>query len=208
MKQFTQRNQFTSTQNICIFRNPLNFARLYFCVLTTPIVIKRLKAFLIDYVIIVIYIGILLGVTLLVSRIFELNPENVDPVARELIAFGTLTLPVILYFTLSENGKYAATIGKRKLKLIVVSKTLNKASLVQLLLRNCIKFLPWELAHFFIFNLFHFTSTDQPVPDRILTGLIASQVLAIVYLLCLIFAKSKRSIYELLSHTGVVLNTA
>jgi len=166
------------------------------------------KAFIIDYVIILIYIGLLLGATLLVSNVFKLKLDNLSPVAGEVIAFVTLTLPVILYFTLSENGKYAGTIGKRKLGLHVVGKTSTTATAWQLLIRNCIKFLPWELAHFFIFQLFYFTSTDQTSPDWVLVGLIASQLLAIIYLLFMIFNKNNRSIYELFSQTKVVLNTA
>jgi uncharacterized RDD family membrane protein YckC len=174
--------------------------------LKTSIVIKRLKAFAIDYFIIAIYIGFLFGATLLISRIFHLHPGNTDPVTAELIAFTTLTLPVILYFVISENGRYAGTIGKRKLGLHVMSNTLIKASPAQLLLRNFIKFLPWELAHFFIYRLFSFTSINKPIPDWVLAGLIISQALAIIYLLCVIFIKNNRSIYELISQTRVVQN--
>ena len=174
----------------------------------TSIVIKRIKAFLIDYLIILIYLGILLATSLFISRIFQLESDNIGPVIGELIAFITLTLPVILYFTLSENGKYAGTIGKRKHGLHVVSKSFTKAGFGQLLIRNCIKFLPWELAHFFVFRLFYFSSSNTITPTWVLTGLISSQLLAIVYLLFLIFSKNKRSIYELISQTRVVQNKA
>ena len=174
----------------------------------TSIVIKRIKAFLIDYLIILIYLGLLVATSLLISRIFHLGSENVSPAIGELIAFVTLTLPIILYFTLSENGKYAGTIGKRKFGLHVVSKSFTKASFWQLLIRNCIKFLPWELAHFFVFRLFYFASTSTITPTWVLTGLISSQLLAIIYLLFLIFSKNKRSVYELFSQTRVVQNKA
>lgn len=174
----------------------------------TTIIIKRLKAFVIDYLIILIYIGLLFGVTLLISKFFYLKLDNVNPVIGELIAFATLTLPVILYFTLSENRKYAGTIGKRKFGLQIVSNSLTKANIRQLLLRNCIKFLPWELAHFFIYRLFYFNSLNKTVPDWVLTGLIVSQGLALIYLLCIIFNKNNQSIYELLSMTKVVKSTA
>jgi uncharacterized RDD family membrane protein YckC len=137
-----------------------------------------------------------------------LGSDNVSPTIGELIAFVTLTLPVILYFTLSENGKYAGTIGKRKFGLHVTSKSFTKASFWQLLIRNCIKFLPWELAHFFIFRLFYFASASTITPTWVLTGLISSQLLAITYLLFLIFSENTRSIYELISQTRVVQNKA
>lgn len=170
----------------------------------TSIVIERLKAFVIDYLIILIYIGMLFGGTILISNYFHIKFDNVNPVIGELIGFATLTLPVILYFTLSENGKYVGTIGKRKFGLQIISKSLTKASFKQLLLRNCIKFLPWELAHFFIYRLFYFNSLNKTIPDWVLTGLIVSQGLALVYLLCIIFNKSNQSIYELVSRTIVV----
>lgn len=145
--------------------------------------------------------------TILISKIFDLKLDHVDPVNGEIIGFATLTLPVILYFTLSEKGKYLGTIGKRKIGLQIVSKSLNKASIKQLLLRNCLKFLPWELAHFFIYRLFYFNSLSKTIPDWVLTGLIVSQGLVLIYLLCIIFTKNNQSIYELLSRTIVVKTT-
>ena len=171
------------------------------------IVIKRLKAFVIDYLISLIYIGILFGGTILISKFFDLKLDNVNPVNGEIIGFATLTLPVILYFTLSENGKYLGTIGKRKIGLQIVSKSLTKASIKQLILRNCLKFLPWELAHFFIYRLFYFNSLSKTTPDWVLTGLIVSQGLALIYLLCIIFTKNNQSVYEILSKTIVVKTT-
>ena len=149
----------------------------------------------------------LFGGTILISNFYDLKLDNVNPVTGEIIGFATLTLPVILYFTLSENGKYLGTIGKRKIGLQIVNKSLTKASIKQLLLRNCLKFLPWELAHFFIYRLFYFNSLSKTIPDWVLTGLIVSQGLAVIYLLCIIFTKNNQSIYELISRTIVVKNT-
>jgi len=169
--------------------------------------IKRLKAFLIDYLLIVIYILLLLGVTLLISKIFHFQLDIANPVVGELIGFTTLTLPVILYFIITENSKLAGSWGKRKFKLQVVNNDLTKANFSQLLIRNCIKFLPWELAHFFIFNLFYFMKINSQTPNWVLTGLVISQGLSFIYLLFIIFNKSNRSIYEIFSQTRVIQNT-
>ncbi len=168
------------------------------------IVIKRVKSFLIDYLIILIYIGLLLGATLLLSKTFNINLNSFDLVTGQLTGFATLTLPVILYFTLSEWSRHSGTIGKSKFHLQVVSHNCNKAGFWQLLFRNCIKFLPWELAHFFIFSLFQFFRNNSEPPNWILYGLVISQGLAVIYLLCMIFNKSHRSIYELFSFTRVI----
>ena len=169
-----------------------------------PNVIKRIKAFAVDYLIILLYIGFLLTATLLVSKTFAINLRGLSPLSGQLLGFTTLTLPVVLYFTISENSRYAATIGKRKVHLQVVSIKGSKAGFGQLFVRNCTKFLPWEIAHFFVFRLVHFTTEDVQPPMWVFMGLLASQVLALVYLLCLMFAKNNRSLYEWFSRTQVI----
>ena len=167
-------------------------------------IIDRIKAFAVDYLIIILYAALLFGISILISKIFHLDVHDVDPVTGELTGFITLTFPVILYFTLSENSRYEATVGKRKFQLYVTKKDKGKAGFMNLLVRNCIKFLPWELAHFFIYRLINFTSAEEQVPGYILTGLIASQALAIIYLLFILFTKNNRSLYELISGTMVI----
>ena len=137
---------------------------------------------------------------------FSFSFENVDAVSGELIGFTSLTLPVILYFTFSENSKHAGTFGKRKLNLQVVAEDLSDTKFGQLLIRNFIKFLPWELAHFFIFRLYQFNRNDIQPPAWIFAGLIISQALALAYL-SLLFLKGHRSIYEFLSSTRVIGGT-
>ena len=168
------------------------------------IVTQRIKAFAIDYLIIIIYIGFLLGTTLLTSEVFDIGFNNITTTTAQLLGFFTLTLPVILYFTFTEAGKYSGSIGKKKLGLKVVSSKLKRVSTSRLLLRNFIKFLPWEIAHFFVFQLFYFLQRDMQTPGWVLAGLLASQAIALLYLLLIIFNKNNRSFYELVSQTRVV----
>lgn len=56
-------------------------------------------------------------------------------------AFLMLTLPVYLCFTLSEMFGRKATLGKRVAKLTVDGRP------AQIILRNILKFAPWEIAH-------------------------------------------------------------
>ena len=99
----------------------------------------------------------------------HLNLDSVDPLAGELIAFTTLTLPVILYFTLSENGRFAGTIGKRKLGLHIVSKSLTKAKHSQAIVNKKLYQISsmGTCSFFFLFRLFYFTSTNKTTPDWI-----------------------------------------
>ena len=167
-------------------------------------ILKRIKAFLIDYGLILLYIIFLFGSTVFLSYAFGFSLNADAPVRGELIGFLTLTLPVILYFTFSENSKYAGTLGKRKYGLSVVGNNLSKATFSKLLLRNAIKFLPWELAHFFVFQLFHYSRMKVNTPSWVMAGLVISQMLALVYLVQLIFNKQHRSMYEILSGTMVI----
>src|SRR5690349_4490850 len=166
-------------------------------------VLSRIKAFSIDYLIILAYIIILFGATLLLSRLFDLNLANVGPLAAEAVGFSTLTLPVILYFTISET-KYAATTGKKKFGLRVVSVDNSPASSRKLLARNIFKFLPWEIAHFFIYQLFYFSSKGLEPPAWVMIGLIFAQGLALMYVLLVFLTKTNRSVYEWMSGTKVV----
>lgn len=168
--------------------------------------IKRLKAFLIDFFIILAYVGFLYVVTISFYRIFPHLLKKIGPVSEQILGFICLALPVILYFTLMENSKYKATIGKRKFNLQTVSKNLSKANFDQLLLRNFVKFLPWILAHFFVFRWFDFMRNNIPPPIWVSEGLIMSQALAVVYLI-LLFTNNHRNIYEILSSTIVIERT-
>jgi uncharacterized RDD family membrane protein YckC len=166
--------------------------------------IKRLKAFGIDYLIILAYIGLLLGTALLISNIFQIKSDITNPLRAELIGFATLTLPVIIYFTILESSKHAGSIGKRKFGLRIVTVSSGKASTGQILLRNCIKFLPWELAHFFIYQIFYFDSLNKIIPEGIMGGLIIANAFALAYLLGIFLNKNNQTIYEIVSRTKVV----
>jgi uncharacterized RDD family membrane protein YckC len=122
----------------------------------------------------------------------------------ELIGFFTLTLPVILYFTFTEAGRHQGSFGKQKLNLVVVSRNAAPAGFSRLLLRNFIKFLPWEIAHFFVYHLVYFGRAATDPPGWVMVGLITSQTIAIIYLLFIFFNKDNRSIYEIASGTRVL----
>jgi len=171
------------------------------------IIITRLKAFAIDYLIILAYIGLLFIATLAVSGLLDADLDNIDNLTAELIGFSTLTLPVILYFTFTEAGKFGGSIGKRRFNLKVISVRPIKVSFFQALLRNVIKFLPWEIAHFSVFQIFSFTKRNTEPPSWVLYGLVAAQAIAIIYLLFIRFRKDNRSVYELISSTKVVKAT-
>jgi uncharacterized RDD family membrane protein YckC len=63
------------------------------------------------------------------------------------IGFVTMTVPFTLYFALCESSRWRASIGKRVLGLTVFRRSGEQLSFARALLRNAIKFIPWECGH-------------------------------------------------------------
>lgn len=73
------------------------------------------------------------------------NPQQpASPWIAQAIGFVTVTLPFTLYFALCESSRWRASIGKRALGLIAIRRSREKLSFARALLRNAIKFVPWE----------------------------------------------------------------
>ena len=111
---------------------------------------------------------------------------------------------MILYFTLQENSRSQASLGKRVLKLKVTDQALSPATLGQLLVRNLLKFLPWEIAHFGVHQVIYYNRQSAESPARIWIALILAQVLALIYLVGIFLSRDHRALYELCSGTRVV----
>ncbi len=79
--------------------------------------IRRLAAFGIDWLLILLWMGMLFGAVMLAT---DGNPQRLaGPWLAQAIGFGALGLPVILYFALLERSPWHATVGKRLLGLVV-----------------------------------------------------------------------------------------
>lgn len=109
----------------------------------------RLKAFLWDYLLMLGYIVLLVGVSLTVPNVDSLFP---GPVQSDLVAFLVLILPVIVYFTVLEGGARQASFGKRKRGLKVVRPDGRPVGMARALIRSCVAFLPWQLGHTAVFH--------------------------------------------------------
>jgi uncharacterized RDD family membrane protein YckC len=104
--------------------------------------LRRFAAFAVDYLVIVAWGAVLVGIAL-VSPWTSAEP-SADPAAKiagHAFAFLTMTIPVWLYFSLCEGlGRHAA-LGKLALGLAV------EGGLGAAMIRNALRFLPWEIAH-------------------------------------------------------------
>lgn len=103
----------------------------------------RLKELLFDYLLIVVYLALLFGVVMTgYIFLFDGVPE-MDEFASQLIALFTSVVPVVLIFSYLDYSK-GGSFGKRKsgLKLVYREKSFKSS-----LIRNCVKFLPWQIGH-------------------------------------------------------------
>ncbi|NGZ77492.1 RDD family protein [Saccharibacillus alkalitolerans] len=103
---------------------------------------KRVRELLVDYLVVSIYLLVLLGAALgLYYAIFQGIPIFTQT-QSQWIASLTSVIPIVLIFAvLDHNG---GSIGKRKAGLTLHRTRKNFGAS---LLRNVIKFLPWQLGH-------------------------------------------------------------
>jgi uncharacterized RDD family membrane protein YckC len=109
----------------------------------------RAAAFALDYLPIAGYLALLTAVGAGLGWAFpEWMARAFGQAARaQAIGFVLVTLPVGLYFALSEASRRQATWGKRRLGLVVVGPGGGRLGLGRSLARTATKFVPWELAH-------------------------------------------------------------
>lgn len=109
------------------------------------IVVRRLLAFAMDWLVVVLWGSLLFGVVMIATGGNPPRPEN--PWKAQGVGFLTMTIPVTVYFVLCESSAMRASLGKRVLGLAVSRETGERLSFGSALLRNAVKFVPWEFGH-------------------------------------------------------------
>ncbi|HET6822897.1 MAG TPA: RDD family protein [Anaerolineales bacterium] len=163
---------------------------------------KRTGAFALDYIVILGYlIGIAL-LSLLANAIFGVNEWLfADRIRAQFVAFLIVTLPVTLYFAISESSASQATWGKRRLKLKVVDRNRNQIGIWRSLARTLLKFIPWELSHTLIWQIYF---SPQIESIWISYGFTLVYLLMGLNIASLLLTKSHQTLYDLLTNTYVV----
>lgn len=165
---------------------------------------QRVRAFVLDYVIILIYLA---AITLLIwlLNLFSINGWLfAERVRAQFVAFLLVTLPVTLYFAIRESSTQQATWGKQCVGLKVTDYNGERIEFRQAFSRTLLKFIPWELSHTLIWEL-----SFSPQEDSVMI----TYGFALVYLLVglniasLIMTKKHQTIYDLLAKTYVVKQT-
>lgn len=116
----------------------------------------------------------------------------IDALRFQLIGLLTLTLPVVVVFAWLEAGGRHGTIGKRLCNLRVTGLDGSDLSMRRSLARNALKFLPWEVSHTGVHQMF---VPDHPLPWLGQTFAIAGMGLVLLYFVTCLFGDS-RTIYD------------
>lgn len=164
----------------------------------------RAGAFALDYIII---LGYLLGITLLLflaNALFGVNQWLfADRIRAQLVAFLLVTLPVTLYFAVSESSPRQATRGKQRLKLKLINSKKNRVSFWRAFGRTILKFLPWELSHTLIWQIYFSRQADSV---WISYGFLLVYVLIGLNILALGVTKTRQTLYDLVMNTYVIVS--
>ncbi len=161
---------------------------------------QRLKAFFIDYIFILIYLGVILVINLLFPSVQKLFNSH-SLIVAQFFGFLLVTLPVSLYFILSDSVVGKQSFGKKVLKIRVVNQQGLPPTLSHALLRTAIKFIPWELSHFLIYRLVNLGNQEVPLHLTLIGILIYALMFA--YILTAIFTRKKQSLYDMIVKTRV-----
>jgi uncharacterized RDD family membrane protein YckC len=163
---------------------------------------QRVKAFAFDYLVILGYLIALTLLFLIVNR----SPSAtqwlfVSQIRAQVTFILLLTLPVALYFAISESSTRQATWGKQRLGLMVTDKNGNRIRFWRAFARALLKLIPWEIAHTLIWEI-RFQSGIDPV--LINYGFASVYVLVGLNAASLIITKTHQTLYDFLARTYVV----
>ena len=167
----------------------------------------RIAAFLLDYLLFLVYLGVLalVGLFLTLGPLGEVWSTLVStPARRDLLAFFMTVFPVTAYFVLNERSSAGATWGKRKLGLRVVDSQYGRISLGQALIRSTLKFVPWQMAHTAFIHIPGFPMAPQDPPTWSVWMLSTMWLVVAVYLIGLTQLGGRRTPYDRISSTRVI----
>ena len=166
---------------------------------------RRLAAYGIDLLLIYVYVILLFGLSMAVNAVFPFHHLMGESyLLRHSIALFTLSIPVLIWFWKWESGPHQATPGKRVMKIRLENTGADALDSKQVLVRNVLKFLPWEWAHTFLHLYPDFLMGGDAPTAAIWLGMVAPQIVVLGYAAAVIFRKDRRSPYDLISGIQVV----
>lgn len=172
---------------------------------------QRVKAFALDYVIILFYLATIILISLLFNSPFWVNHWHftithwlfANHVRAQMTGFFLITLPVSLYFALSESSNQQSTWGKKRMGLMVTDSNGARINFWRALARTFLKFIPWELSHTLLWQI---NFAPQAGSTLINYGFVLVYVLIGINIASLLITKKHQTLYDLLTKTYVKMN--
>lgn len=160
-------------------------------------VAKRLLALVIDWLLICGYLFALVLMTFFLYLIFWDSVPSFTSTQTQVIAALTSVVPVIIWFTWKEAQIPFATTGKIQMELTVKYRgDAVKSALV----RNVVKFLPWQLAHIGVIHGFYNNFDSGFGMLMTLVGIF----LALTYVMQVVITPSHRHFPDIIAGARVV----
>lgn len=158
----------------------------------------RIKAAATDLSIIVGWLAFagLVGWVLRLLKVLDLGIESAG--TRDLFAFVTVVLPVMVTFALLEASPRRATPGKRRVGLVVIDGEGQRLSFGRSLVRSVVKFTPWQMAHTAVFYLLAGSTAVEYFALSI-----TAQVLVLASVAMMTIDPEHRALHDLIARTRV-----
>ena len=163
---------------------------------------QRVGAFALDYILILGYLAIVFGLAILLDPVTSVDEWLFsNRLSAQLTAFVLATLPITLYFSLSESSARQATWGKQRVGLQVIDSDGRRVGFWRAFARTLLKFVSWELAHTLVWWL---RFEPQETSPLITVGFIAVYLLIGANIIALFVSKSRQTLYDKMTGTCVV----
>ena len=157
---------------------------------------RRIIAYVVDIVILFL---ILAPMGYLIQALLGLPLAQSGPALGRTILWN-FSLPVWLYFIVSDQSPAGATLGKRLLKIGVKRVNGARVGLGRAIGRTAVKLLPGELVHLSAFTL----SADLSQLTGLQTiGLTLANGLVVLYLVIVVLTRGRRSVHDFAAGTVV-----
>ncbi|SES62844.1 Uncharacterized membrane protein YckC, RDD family [Oceanobacillus limi] len=161
----------------------------------------RFKAFIIDYILIFAYLIVLFLLNIFLFPSLH-NFFTGSLITAQFTGFLLVTLPVLLYFIISDSKIGGQSIGKKKIGIRVIGENGEPVSVLHITYRTILKFIPWKLSHYLVYRLIYIGDGEVPISYYLIGGIIYALIFA--YILTAIFTKKKQSLYDIIAKTQVV----
>jgi len=159
---------------------------------------QRISAFLLDYLILALYLAILSAIFFMFPNASSLFDSRIK---AQMFGFLFVTLPITLYFAISESSKKQGTWGKTRLSLKVTDKNENRVGFGKSLIRSTLKFIPWEISHTLIWEV---TFNPELNPIILNSLLISVYGLLGANIASLLLTKTRQTLYDLVCGTYII----